>query len=121
MGDGDRADAMKTHYARVSGIYDEIQHDPLSFPPDLEGLSDEDAVEAIKGWFFENFEDPVESTPYESAEGGYIYIWGGPYETRDIIETIFTDFASEGVIDQVVEDLEEATDVWVPSRLRQLI
>jgi hypothetical protein len=32
----------------------------------------EDAVAAIGGWFVENFEDPVHSTPYESAEGGYI-------------------------------------------------
>jgi hypothetical protein len=61
-------------------------------------MSQEDAIEAIKDWFLVNFEDPVHSTPYESAEGGYIYIWGGPYETRDIVEHFFSDAASEELI-----------------------
>jgi len=30
-------------------------------------------------WFLANFENPAECTPYESAEGGYQWIWGGPY------------------------------------------
>ena len=33
-------------------------------------------------WFRERFEDPVEETPYNSREGGYLYIWGGPYDAR---------------------------------------
>ena len=48
--------------------WDEVQHDPLTLPPDdFDGMSTDDAVELIKEWFFENFEDPVHSTPYESA------------------------------------------------------
>ena len=34
-------------------------------------------------WFNQNFEDPAERTPYESAEGGYQWIWGGPYDARE--------------------------------------
>jgi hypothetical protein len=30
MGDGDKQDAMKGHFARVRDIYDEAQHDPIS-------------------------------------------------------------------------------------------
>ncbi|MET3972872.1 hypothetical protein ABIB94_007871 [Bradyrhizobium sp. JR7.2] len=37
--------------------------------------------EVMIQWFSANYEDPAVSTPYESAEGGYQYIWGGPYET----------------------------------------
>jgi hypothetical protein len=28
----------------------------------------------MRNWFYSNFEDPADNTPYESAEGGYIYI-----------------------------------------------
>ena len=51
-------------------------------PPSLEGLDREARIEAMVEWFGDNFEDPAQETPYESAEGGYIYIWGGPYDAR---------------------------------------
>jgi hypothetical protein len=57
--------------------YDELQHDPVSRPPDVSEMSREGAIEAIKDWFLVNFEDPVHSTPY----------MGGPrcgiHESRD--------------------------------------
>lgn len=31
-------------------------------------------TEVMRSWFLSNYEDPAENTPYESAEGGYIYI-----------------------------------------------
>ena len=34
-------------------------------------------LDVMRQWFDANYEDPVENTPYETAEGGYIYIWGG--------------------------------------------
>jgi hypothetical protein len=103
----------------VLEAFEESQHDPLSIPPDVRHTSVEDAIEAIKTWFFENFEDPVHSTPYVSAEGGYMYIWGGPYETRDIIENIFADTASEELIKAAVEEIEQEGDEWVPSSNRR--
>jgi hypothetical protein len=49
---------------RILTDWDEVQHDPLTLPPDdFQGIDIEDAVEKIKDWFFENFEDPVQSTP----------------------------------------------------------
>jgi hypothetical protein len=80
----------------------------------ISGMSPETAIEAVKDWFLSNFEDPVHSTPYESAEGGCIYIWGGPYETRDIVETFFSDAASDDLIDTVVDELVREGDEWVP-------
>ena len=79
----------KRRRPKVLGNWDAAQHDPVSNPPNLSRMRKDDAVEAIKDWFLENFEDPAESTPYESAEGGYQYIWGGPYDTRDIVENVF--------------------------------
>jgi hypothetical protein len=82
-------------------------------------MSQEAAIEAIKEWFFENFEDPVHSTPHDSSEGGYMYIWGGPYETRDIIENIFADTASEELIEAAVDEIEGESDQWVPNSSRR--
>jgi hypothetical protein len=109
-----------TKRPKILEQWDEVQHDPLTDPPDdFEGMSLEDAVERIKEWFFENFEDPVHSTPYISAEGGYQYIWGGPYNARDIIENIFADTASQELIDAAIEELEREGWDWVPSSNRR--
>ena len=46
----------------------------------------ETKLDAMRTWFYANYEDPAECTPYESAEGGYIYIWGGPYEPEEKLQ-----------------------------------
>ena len=109
-----------TKRPKVLDNWNEIQHDPVSVPPDnFEGLSEEEAVELIREWFFENFEDPVECTPYESAEGGYQYIWGGPYESRDVIENVFADIASDELINAAIKSIEADGFEWVPSSRRR--
>lgn len=50
---------------------------------DFKKMSREEQIETMRAWFLESYEDPVERTPYESREGGYIYIWGGPYYAHD--------------------------------------
>jgi hypothetical protein len=106
---------------RPSGLeaFDEVQHDPVSDPPTLYELTDHQAIEAIKEWFFENFEDPSQNTPFNSADGGYQYIYGGPYETRDIIENAFYRLIRKDVRDAAIEELEQDSDLWVPSESRR--
>jgi hypothetical protein len=100
--------------------WDEVQHDPLTLPPDdFEGMTIEEAVELIKEWFFENFEDPAHSAPYESAEGGYQYIWGGPYDARDVIGNIFADTASNELIEAAIKEIESEGWDWVPNSARR--
>jgi hypothetical protein len=62
---------------------------------DIEGSQDKitDAaalIEAMTSWFHAHYEDPVEHTPYCSAEGGYQYIFGGPYQAYDEIAGEFS-------------------------------
>ncbi len=85
-------------------------------PPSLDiyKLEGEALVEAVKEWFFENFEDPVESTPYESREGGYQYIWGGPYDTREIFEEYLPDLPEE-LVESIISELEQTTPEWTVS------
>jgi len=61
--------------------------------------------EAMLQWFSENYEDPAENTPYESAEGGYQYIWGGPYEARDEVYAQFGDLVPEQLIEEVAQEI----------------
>lgn len=88
---------------------------PLTAPPDLEGLDQEERVAAMRDWFFDNFEDPAEHTPHDSGEGGYQYIWGGPYDALDEIGSAFPD-ADQQDIEEAVEQVQATgTYDWAPS------
>jgi hypothetical protein len=45
-------------------------------------------------------------TPYESAEGGYQWIWGGPYNAGEQLFSKFGDIVPESLIEEVTEELE---------------
>jgi hypothetical protein len=83
--------------------------------PSLEGLDREARIEAMVEWFGDNFEDPAQETPYESAEGGYIYIWGGPYDAREEIGEAFLD-ADEDEIEEAIDQIQaDGTFDWAPN------
>ena len=88
---------------------------PPTACPDICGLDDDAAAEAMIAWFRENFEDPAESTPYD---GGYVYIWGGPYEARDELEDAFGKIASERALEIAVDEVEGDGWEWAPSGQR---
>jgi len=68
----------------------------------------------LEEWFRSNYEDPAHRMPYVSAEGGYIWIWGGPYDAREEIETNFGGLASDLVIDELAIELTEENWEWAP-------
>lgn len=71
--------------------------------------------EALRQWFTTRYWDPANETPYDSEEGGYIYVWGGPYEAGDELHSRFSGLVSEEVIEEVVEDLQsDGTYEWAP-------
>ncbi len=77
----------------------------------FQALSQEEKIEKMREWFFDNFEDPVERTPYESREGGYIYIWGGPYEAHDEL-SVFCEFVDDNLIQSLADDLSADCPEW---------
>jgi hypothetical protein len=103
-----------------TSAWNEPQLDPLSPPPeDFDGLGVEEAVKLIKQWFFTNFEDPVHNTPHaDGSEGGYQYIWGGPYDTDDVIRNVFADVASDETINAAIEAIQNDGFLWVPNERR---
>lgn len=81
---------------------------------DLGKLEPELQKQVMKSWFYENYEDPADRTPYESKEGGYIWIWGGPYDAREVLDAEFSDFVSDEVLNAVVEELDNHCVEWGP-------
>jgi hypothetical protein len=72
-------------------------------------------VIALRSWFLERFCDPAHNTPYESAEGGYQFIHGGPYDPADVLPDRFGAIVEDDVIEEVVGELyEQVGHQWAP-------
>ncbi|MDO9043512.1 MAG: hypothetical protein Q7U64_14405 [Desulfocapsaceae bacterium] len=82
---------------------------------DLAESDRETQLEVMRTWFFQNFEDPAERTPYESREGGYIWIWGGPYEAEDELGAEFGGLVDDDVIDELSKELGTICWEWAPT------
>lgn len=72
----------------------------------------ETQIKVMRDWFFDNFEDPVNSCPYISQEGGYIYIYGGPYEADEELKGKFEGFVKDSYIEEVIDDLQDICYEW---------
>lgn len=88
------------------------------FDPDdfwLESASEEDQKIAMRAWFHARYCDPAHETPYDSGEGGYQFIWGGPYDPADVLPERFDGFVEEEIIQEIIEEMyAEVGDQWAP-------
>lgn len=69
-------------------------------------------VEVMREWFSSRYVDPVHECPYDSEEGGYIYLWGGPYDAAEEIEGEFGQYVDEAVIRGLIKELEADCHEW---------
>jgi hypothetical protein len=65
----------------------------------------------METWFYQHFESP-DTLPYDSSEGGYQWIWGGPYDPRQELEGEFGGIVSEKRISEFADELEEIALEW---------
>lgn len=79
---------------------------------ELKTVDSETQKDVMRDWFFSNYEDPVERTPYEGREGGYIYIYGGPYCAEDELGGVFGEYVPDNIINDLVEELESKCFEW---------
>ncbi len=79
---------------------------------DLVEMGATDQLRFMREWFLDNFEDPVHSLPYESREGGYIWIYGGPYDPHEELREKFDGFVLEEVIDALGDELFAECHEW---------
>lgn len=66
----------------------------------------DNAIEEMKDWFFENYDDPANFLPYNGREGGYQYLFGGPYELNNVLYDQFGYEYSDDYIQSVIEIIE---------------
>lgn len=97
---------------RTPRRYDLPEYSGTITASDLRRAKKETQIDVMRTWFEANYEDPVENTPYESAEGGYIYIWGGPYDPLEELQDEFGGLVSDKVIEQLADELSDITTDW---------
>ncbi|WP_141245358.1 hypothetical protein [Mesorhizobium sp. WSM4313] len=92
-------------------MIDGFEYSPSAFRK----LSRSRKKELMVQWFHEHFEDPAVRLPYESAEGGYQWIWGGPYSADDEIQSEFSDVASFELMQEAVDEVQsDGLFDWAP-------
>jgi hypothetical protein len=79
---------------------------------ELRRLDRETQLEVMRHWFYSNFENPVEHCPYESAEGGYQYVYGGPYEPQEELEGKFAGTVPDELIAELTDELTDVSWLW---------
>lgn len=84
-------------------------------PSQFRRISRSRKIEFMVTWFRERYEDPAENMPYESGEGGYSWIWGGPYNADDEIQSEFSDVADFDTMQEAVEEIQaDGIFDWAP-------
>ncbi len=91
--------------------------DVLKANPILTGRTNKSRmVEMLVEWFRQYYEDPANETPYNGREGGYLYVYGGPYSAEEELRENFEDIVQEEAIMEAVAIIQEdGTWDWAPS------
>jgi hypothetical protein len=90
-----------------------LEHDP----EDSDAReSDESAIEEMIEWFHQNYEDPANRVPYESAEGGYQWIYGGPETPEEALGDNFGSVYRDDLIEQAATKITDDSGIydWSP-------
>jgi hypothetical protein len=77
----------------------------------LKKLSAELQIEIMRHWFEGAF-DPPDELPYDSSEGGYQWIWGGPYDPGSQLRSQFDGLVPDEVIEQLASDSRDTSSEW---------
>ena len=103
MGHNDHMDDDRPELPTEAGNGDQHPFEPSdawlqNAPPELQ-------IEAMRRWFHARYEDPANQTPYSSQEGGYMFVFGGPYDPNDVIQERFDQFVPYKVMEKLIRDL----------------
>ena len=73
------------------------------------------AIESMVAWFEEQFEDPQNETPYDSEDGEYVYVFGGPFDANDVLGDQFGSEYKQEWIEAAVEQVQsDGIFEWAP-------
>jgi 5-methylcytosine-specific restriction endonuclease McrA len=60
-------------------------------------------------WFLSNYMNPVDGVPYDTEEGGFQYLCGGPYDAMEVLWSKFPK-ASAAAIDSALRMIDDRSD-----------
>ena len=98
--------------ARLLTMIKKIEEHRAKKRKELQGLPKEAVIEEMKEWFYSNFEDPANSCPYDGREGGYQYIWGGPYDASEVLFEEYAGVVADAMIEEVATELNDSCWEW---------
>lgn len=88
------------------------------FEPDDDWLATapkELQIAAMRRWFLERYEDPANETPWDGEDKAYVFVWGGPYDPNDEIQSRFGGIVEFDTMRELIEELwGEVGDEWAP-------
>lgn len=95
-------------HALVVNFDIDLVHEP-------DGPDDEDDLarlgnvpsDELKEWFYSAYEDPAQSLPYNSREGGYQWIRGGPYTALEALEEEYGNRYSFEDLEKIASEIED--------------
>lgn len=92
--------------------------DAAPFEPDDEWLASatkEQQIAAMRRWFLDRYESPENETPWDGEDKKYIFVWGGPYDPNEEIQSRFGGVVEFDTMWELIEDLwGEVGDEWAP-------
>jgi hypothetical protein len=80
-------------------------------PSQLRAADKRTQLDAMRVWFEEHFSDP-NILPYDSAEGGYQWIWGGPFDADEELPSEFGGLIGDDVIEELASELVNENMEW---------
>jgi hypothetical protein len=88
------------------------------FEPDDDWLSSAPKdlqIAAMRRWFLDRYEDPANETPWDGEDKEYVFVWGGPYDPDEEIQSRFGDIVDFETMRELIEGLwRDVGDKWAP-------
>lgn len=73
-------------------------------------------IEMMVDWFKFHFEDPANDTPHSKDQGGYVFLWGGPFDADEEIQAEFSDSVDFEAMQSAVSEIQSGgTFNWAPT------
>src|SRR6056297_3346034 len=96
-----------------------VEHEPHEPEEEIDDRNDKSepfdrvaAADEMKEWFYENYEDPANSLPHNSREGGYQWIYGGPETPLDALQDGFGEEFPFEFIEEVASNITDEAGIW---------
>jgi len=79
--------------------------------PDSDASTTQAALGLLMTWWNDHYANPADVCPFESADGGFQWIWGGPYDAYEEVLTHWGKVFTNEMLLLMVGHLQAATGV----------